>query len=106
MLPKPLNRGKATRMPSLRIVQALDTIETPNGRIITGQLSVKTVKAIVTLGPSSFCWRRFRIRIFRVVAGLKAKLPQDFLRVHTADELDFFANQLQQDVCALRTDCR
>jgi hypothetical protein len=37
-------------MPSLRIVQTLGTIEAPNGRTIVDQPSVKTVKAMVTLG--------------------------------------------------------
>jgi hypothetical protein len=86
--------------------QRKDTIETPNGRDNHGSAQCQNCQSDGDTRPSSFCWRGFRIHIFRGgVVGLKAKLPQDFFRVHTTDELDLFANQLQQDVCALRTDC-
>ena len=87
-------------MPNLRILQTPDAIETPNGRIIVDQPSVKTVKAMVT---------HVRHHSFGVdsesVAGLTSQLPQDFLHVHTAEEFGFFAHQVKQYVFALGTDC-
>ena len=108
---KPLNRENATGVPSLEFLQALEIIEASASGVTTDQPTVKTVKALVTLGRPLLCWRRFGIRIFRgaipqTIAGLKAKLPKDFLHVHTAEEFDLFAHQLQEYVFALRADCR
>ena len=95
-------------MPSLRIVQTLGTIETPNGRIIVDQPSVKTVKATVTSARRSSVGR-FGTCIFlccvpKAVAGLTSQLLQDFPHVYPAEEFGLFAHQLQQYLFAFRTD--
>ena len=100
------------RVPSRCSVQALDSMEALKSRGMSDHPNVKGVNVNRDRLTSSLCPRSFRefadseAAVPRAVAWLKGKLPQDFSHVHTADELDVFMHQVQEDGFAFRTDRR